>query len=120
MSSKPFKSQASSSRAVSGAFGAPAGAFGKSAFGSSQAFSTVSASPLSYVYEPPDLSGISEPNIVVALKNLQKRDGTTKTKALEDILAYITSEPVRQAGVEDPLLEAWVRHNVWIHRTRVR
>lgn len=120
MSSKPFKSQASSSRAVSGAFGAPAGASGNSAFGSSQAFGTVSASTLSYVYEPPDLGGISEPNVVVALKNLQKKDGTTKTKALEDLLAYISSEPVRLEGVEDPLLEAWVRHNGWIHSTRVR
>ncbi|MCJ1244899.1 hypothetical protein MMC30_002100 [Trapelia coarctata] len=109
MSSKPFKSQASSSRVVSSAFGVPAGAFGNAAFGSPQAFSTVSSFPLSYVYEPLDLGGVTEPNVVVALKNLQKKNGTTKTKALEDLLAYISSEPVRRAGVEDPLLEAWIK-----------
>lgn len=119
MSSKQFKSQASSSRAVSGPFGAAAGAFGNSPFGSPPAFGTVSVSPLSYVYEPPDFAGISEPNVVVALKNLQKKDGTTKTKALEDLQAYISSEAVGRGGIEDPLLEAWVRHNGWIHSTCV-
>jgi len=120
MNSKQFKSQASSSRAVSGAFGAAARAFGNSPFGSSQAFGTVSASPLSYVYEPLDLAGIAEPNVVVALKNLQKKDGTTKTKALEDLQTYISSEAVARGGIEDPLLEAWVRHNGWNHSTCVR
>lgn len=117
MSSKQFKSQASSSRAASGAFGAAPGAFGNSPFGSSPALGTVSVSPLSYVYEPPDLAGISEPNVVVALKNLQKKDGTTKTKALEDLQTYVSSQAVAGGGIEDPLLEAWVRHNGWVHST---
>ena len=120
MSSRQFKSQASSSRAVSTAFGAPAGALANSPFGSSQAFAAVSASPLSYVYEPPDLGGISEPHVVVALKNLQKKDATTKAKALEDLQAYISSDALRRTGAEDTLLEAWVRYNGWIHRTHVR
>ena len=92
-----FKSQASSSRAISGAFGS-------TAFGGSSAFGAVSASSLSYVYEPPDLSGISDPTTVVVFKNLQKRDSTTKVKALEDLQTYLASK----GEVEDAILEAWV------------
>lgn len=104
MSKKQFKSQASSSRAVSGAFAAPDGALGT--FGG-RGFGAVSSSPLSYVYEPPDLSSISEPNVVVAFKNLQKKDSTTKAKALEDLLQYVSGlEKVN--GVENGVLEAWV------------
>ncbi len=96
MSKRTIKSQASSARAASnipGGFGISAPAFG------------VSSSQLSYVTEPPDLSAISDPNVVVYFRNLSKRDSKTKTKALEDIQAYISSlkEPV-----EDGLVEAWV------------
>ncbi|KAL8696693.1 MAG: hypothetical protein Q9201_007532, partial [Fulgogasparrea decipioides] len=103
--SRKFKSQASSSRAVSGAFAAPDGALGT--FGGGK-FGAVSSSLLSYVYEPPDLSSISEPNVVVAFKNLQKKDSTTKAKALEDLLQYVfTLEKVD--GVENGVLEAWIK-----------
>lgn len=99
MSKKQFKSQASSSRAASGADGA-LGAFGGG-------FGAVPSSPLSYVYEPPDLSIISEPNIVVAFKNVQKKDSTTKAKALEDLQKYVSGlEP--KDGLEDAVLEPWV------------
>ena len=109
MSKKQFKSQASSSRAVSGAFGAPEGrAFGGIGLGGLPTFGTVSSSTLSYFFEPPDLSGISEPNVVVAFKNLLKKDSTTKAKALEDLHAYILSLGVEKSGVEDAILEAWV------------
>ena len=91
MSKKQFKSQASSGRAV---------AFGSSAFGSTQ------SSVLSYIQEPPDYSAISDANLVVALKNLSKKDSTTKAKALEDIQAYVAKP---EAEVEESLLEAWVR-----------
>lgn len=94
MSKKQFKSQASSGR-VGGGFGA----FGGSGFGSSQ------SSQLSYIQEPPDYSGISDANVVVAFKNLSKKDSTTKAKALEDIQAYVSSD----IEVEEGLLEAWVR-----------
>ena len=107
MSKKAFKSQASSSRAASGAFG---GAFGhrEGAFGSgSMSIGGVASSPLSYVYEPPDLSGFSDPNVAVAFKNVQKKDGTTKSKALEDLQTYITSLEIN--GIEEVVLEAWVR-----------
>jgi hypothetical protein len=108
--SKKFKSQASSSRAAAGGFGAFAGSFG--------GFSTVSAShshapsSLSYVTEPPDLSRISEPQLVVAFKNLLKKDDTTKTKALEDVRDYILKLENRSDSLEDGVLDAWVRRPV--------
>ena len=108
MSKKAFKSQASSSRAVSGAFGGDGAVFGGNA--GTSAFGAVPSSPLSYVYEPPDLSGFSNPNVGVAFKNLQKKDGTTKAKALEDLQAYVSSLGVESGGVEEVILTAWVGH----------
>lgn len=90
MSRRQAKAQASSARAATGAF--------SSAFGGS-------VSPLSYVAEPPDLSSISDPNVVVYFRNLSKKDSTTKAKALEDIHGCISA---LQGPVEDAVLEAWV------------
>ncbi|KAF2730124.1 RING zinc finger protein-like protein [Polyplosphaeria fusca] len=72
---------------------------GSSAFGAS-------ASQLSYLAEPLRLSSVSDPNVVVYFRNLSKKDGTTKVKALEDLQIYIASlkEPVEEA-----VLEAWVK-----------
>lgn len=96
MSKRQFKSQASSSRASSGpAFGA---------FGSISAGST-----LSYLAELPDLNSVSDANIVVAFKNLTKKDATTKAKALEDFRSYIQAHPYEtDGGPEEAILEAWV------------
>lgn len=91
-----FKSQASSGRAASGA--------GFGAFGL-----TSSGSTLSYLAEPPNLSFIDDANVVVCFKNLSKKDGTTKSKALEDLRTYAQAHPYEQdGGVENPILEAWV------------
>ena len=112
MSKKAFKSQASSARAASGAFG---GVFGRGhgAFGSSSTtFGGVAPSPLSYVYEPPTLTGIADPNVIVAFKNLQKKDGTTKAKALEDLQNYVGS--LEKNGIDEGVLEAWVRSPEWL------
>ena len=98
MSKKAFKSQASSGRAGGGF-----GGFGGAGFGSSR------ASTLSYIQEPPDYSGISDANVVVAFKNVSKKDGTTKAKALEDLSAYVSTPDV---AIEDGLLEAWVRSDI--------
>ena len=96
MSKRQFKSQASSSRAVLG------GGFG--GFGAASASST-----LSYLTEPPNISSISDSNVIVCFKNLSKKDGTTKSKALEDLRAYIQAHPHDQdGGVEEAILEAWV------------
>jgi hypothetical protein len=98
MSSKKFKSQASSARAASSTFGS-------STFGGPAAFQTA-ASPLSYVTELPDLNAISEPKVVVAYKNLSKKDSVTKAKALEELQDCVSQ--VGESGVENAVLEAWV------------
>lgn len=109
MSKKQFKSQASSSRVVSGAFGTNDGALGIGAFGGAPStFGAVSSSPLSYIYEAPDLATISEPNLVVAFKNVQKKDSTTKAKALEELKLYVQSLNEKNEVVEEAILEAWV------------
>jgi hypothetical protein len=98
MSKRAAKAQASSARAANtttfGAFGGASAAFG------------ASSSPLSYVSEPPDLSAISDSNVVVYFRNLSKKDSTTKAKALEDIQSYVSS---LQEPVDEGLLEAWIK-----------
>ena len=60
--------------------------------------------------EPPDLSSISDANVVVSFKNLLKKDATTKAKALDDLVAYVEAHPYEQdGGAEEAVLEAWVR-----------
>ncbi|KAF2023630.1 RING zinc finger protein-like protein [Setomelanomma holmii] len=99
MSKRSAKAQASSARAASTALGS-------SGFGASSpaVFGAVS-SQLSYVSEPPDLSAISDPNVVVYFRNLSKRDSTTKAKALEDVQAYTSA---LEEPAEEGLLEAWI------------
>lgn len=109
MGKKVYKSQASSGRALYGNFGALGSRNGHNSFGSTPAFGSVASSPLSYVYDPPDLSSISEPNAVVALKNLQKKDSITKSRALEDLQQYVSKLGVDEGGVEEEILESWVR-----------
>lgn len=99
MSKRQIKSQASSARAASSAFGGGFGASSSPAFG-------ISSSQLSYVAEPPNLTSISDPNVVVYFRNLSKRDSTTKAKALEDLLAHVAA---LKTPLEEGLLEAWVR-----------
>lgn len=97
--SKNFKARASSSRAGSG-FGSPGGLGG---------FGLTAASTLSYLGEPPNLAPISDPNVVVAFKNLSKKDSTTKAKGLEDLRSFVLAHPYdHDCGVEQPVLEAWV------------
>ncbi|KAI1457971.1 hypothetical protein F4805DRAFT_152315 [Annulohypoxylon moriforme] len=99
MSRKPAKSRASGAKSFASS--------GSSSFG---AFSTSSrGTDLSYLAEPPDLSSISDANVVVSLKNLQKKDATTKAKALEELVTYVQAHPYEQdGGTEEPILEAWV------------
>ena len=101
MSSKKFKSQASSARAASSTFGTAS--FG--GFGNPAAFQTT-ASPLSYVTELPDLTAIPEPGVIVAYKNLSKKDSVTKAKALEELQDYLSQDA--DSGAENAILEAWV------------
>lgn len=93
-------------RAVSGKnFGSPA----PSGFGS---FSTpfAGAGSLSYLSEDPDFSLISDSNVVVSFKNLLKKDNTTKSKALADLIQYTQTHPNdHDGGIEEAVLETWVR-----------
>ena len=100
MSKKQFKSSASAARA----FGTASPAFG---FASSTTtpFGT-SSSPLCYLTELPDLSSISDSNVVVAFKNLSKRDATTKSKALEDLQGLLVDNDGKKE-IEDGVLDAW-------------
>ncbi|KAI5921448.1 hypothetical protein F4810DRAFT_678132 [Camillea tinctor] len=100
MSRKLAKSRANSGKAFTN--------FGASSFG---AFSTTSSGTnLSYLAEPPDFTSISDANVIVSLKNLQKKDATTKAKALEELVAYVQAHPHEQdGGTEEPILEAWVQ-----------
>ncbi|KAL1859480.1 hypothetical protein Daus18300_009625 [Diaporthe australafricana] len=86
-------------------FGSPT----PSGFGGFSTQSSGSGS-LSYLSEDPDLSSLSDPNIVVSFKNLLKKDNTTKSKALADLIQYTQAHPNEaDGGVEEPVLEAWVR-----------
>ncbi|EQL34360.1 hypothetical protein BDFG_03719 [Blastomyces dermatitidis ATCC 26199] len=105
--SKKFKSQASSSRAAFGGFGNSAGAFGK--FSTDSMTQGGASSSLSYIAEPPDLSRISQPQLVVSFKNLLKKDTTTKTKALEDLQDFLCAQDTRSESLEDGLIEAWIK-----------
>jgi E3 ubiquitin-protein ligase listerin len=101
MSKRQFKGQASSSRVDPG--------IGFGGFGTVFAGST-----LSYLSEPPNLSSITDANVVVAFKNLLKKDSTTKAKGLEDLRSYVQSHPYEHdGGVEEPVLEAWVGYLHW-------
>ncbi|KIL95485.1 hypothetical protein FAVG1_00222 [Fusarium avenaceum] len=76
------------------------GGFGTAASGTS----------LSYLAEPPSFSAVSDPNVVVSLKNILKKDSTTKAKALEELLAYVQAHPFdKDGGVEEAILEVWVQ-----------
>lgn len=100
------KTAGSKGRLSSGrGFGSPA----PSGFGGFATTST-SAGSLSYLADPPDFSSISDPNIVVSFKNLLKKDNTTKSKALADLVQYTQARPYEQdGGVEDAVLETWVQ-----------
>ncbi|KAF4438672.1 hypothetical protein F53441_12745 [Fusarium austroafricanum] len=76
------------------------GGFGTAASGTS----------LSYLAEPPSFSAVSDPNVVVSLKNVLKKDSTTKAKALEELLAYVQAHPFdKDGGVEEGILDVWVQ-----------
>ncbi|KKY38254.1 putative c3hc4 type (ring finger) zinc finger containing protein [Diaporthe ampelina] len=101
MSSKGAKGRVTGGRG----FGSPV----PSSFGGFITQSTSSGS-LSYLSEDPDLSSLSDPNIVVSFKNLLKKDNTTKSKALADLIQYTQGHPNEtDGGVEEAVLEAWVR-----------
>ncbi|KAF5012835.1 hypothetical protein FDECE_1124 [Fusarium decemcellulare] len=69
-----------------------------------------SGTSLSYLAEPPSFTAVSDPNVVVSLKNVLKKDSTTKAKALEELLAYVQAHPFdKDGGVEEAILDVWVQ-----------
>ncbi|RYP01600.1 hypothetical protein DL764_006166 [Monosporascus ibericus] len=99
MSRKPGKPRTASGKTFT--------SFGASGFGG---FSSSSGSNLSYLAEPPDYSSISDAQVVVSLKNLQKKDATTKAKALDELVTYVQAHPYEQdGGAEEPILDAWAQ-----------
>ncbi|KAM7195474.1 hypothetical protein V8F33_006644 [Rhypophila sp. PSN 637] len=62
---------------------------------------------LSYITPPPALDQIPS-SILVPFKNLQKKDSTTKAKALEDIVAYVRNHSKDDQGIPESVLVAWV------------
>lgn len=85
------------------------GGFGTAASGTS----------LSYLAEPPSFSAISDPNVVVSLKNVLKKDSTTKAKALEELLAYVQAHPFeKDGGVEEGILDVWVSRQRQVYHDR--
>ncbi|KAJ6191095.1 hypothetical protein N7519_001116 [Penicillium mononematosum] len=101
--SKKFKSQASSSRAAASAFGA----FGGFPGGLSSEGKDPSA--LTYIAAPPDLSRIADQQVVIAFKNLLKKDDITRLKALEELRDHISRVEVKKGTLDDGFLDAWVR-----------
>jgi hypothetical protein len=101
--SKKFKSQASSSRAAASAFGTFGG------FSGGLSSQGKEPSTLTYIAAPPDLSRIAEQQIVIAFKNLLKKDDITRMKALEDLRDYVSAVAEKNATLDDGFLDAWVR-----------
>lgn len=100
MSKRPYKVQASSTRVAFGTSNLLQSNHSSSSIGEG-----TFASQLSYLTEPPNLEQISDPGLVVLLKNLSKREGITKAKALDDILGLKASAKIE---VDDHFVEAWV------------
>ncbi|KAJ5961211.1 Zinc finger RING-CH-type [Penicillium vulpinum] len=101
--SKKFKSQASSSRAAASAFGS----FGGFSGGLSSEGKDPSA--LTYIAVPPDLSRIADQQLVIAFKNLLKKDDITRLKALEELRDHISAVEEKKGTLDDGFLDAWVR-----------
>ncbi|KOS20375.1 E3 ubiquitin-protein ligase listerin [Escovopsis weberi] len=63
---------------------------------------------LSYLAEPPSLDAVSDPNVVVSLKNVLKKDGITKAKGLEDLVQYAHAHPFdKDGGADEAILDFW-------------
>ncbi|KKF96441.1 E3 ubiquitin-protein ligase listerin [Ceratocystis platani] len=88
---------------------APRSGFGSKSAGSGAFSSLETLSELSYLAPQADTSAISDANVIISFKSLQKKDDTTKTKAMEDLLSYAKAHPFdSNGGVEDAILDAWL------------
>lgn len=79
------------------------------AFGSFGLFGDFNpSSPLSSTVRPLDLTPLP-PELVVIVKNIQKRDATTRSKAVQDLQAKISD------GLDEKSLESLLV--IWVHST---
>lgn len=100
---KQSKGKSKTSTSRPGGFGPGASGFG--VFGDRS-----SGSSLSYLTEPPSLSAVADPNVVVSFKNVLKKDSTTKAKALEELVTHVQAHPFeKNGGVEEAILDVWVQ-----------
>jgi hypothetical protein len=67
-------------------------------------FGSTTTSVLSFIGEPPDLSQISDPSVVVHFKGLSKKEEVTKAKALEGLLTAVDGVD----DIEEAMLSVWV------------
>ncbi|KAI9727255.1 MAG: hypothetical protein M1828_006874 [Chrysothrix sp. TS-e1954] len=105
MSKRQYKPHASSDRAFSSNVVPSFGSGPKESF---TGFGGAS-SPLSYLAEQPDLSALSDPNIVVVFKNLSKKDSTTKARGLSELGSHLDNSGKDGIVIEDALLDAWTK-----------
>ncbi|KHN98414.1 C3HC4 type (RING finger) zinc finger containing protein [Metarhizium album ARSEF 1941] len=69
-----------------------------------------SGTSLSYLTEPPSFTAVSDPNVIVSLKNVLKKDSITKAKGLEDLIQHAQSHSFDDhGGVEEALLDIWTQ-----------
>ncbi|KAL2170259.1 hypothetical protein VTG60DRAFT_5035 [Thermothelomyces hinnuleus] len=66
-----------------------------------------SSTSLSYLAPPPDFTGIPH-EVVVAYKNLTKKDSTTKEKALQDILVYVQTLGAEGRVPDEPVIDVYI------------
>lgn len=107
----PTMSRSQGSKAKGKAAASASSSSSRGGFGSGFGFSSAaSSSSLSYLAEPPSLADVQDPNVVVSLKNLLKKDPTTKSKALDELLAFAQAHPYEQdGGVDDAILAVWIQ-----------
>lgn len=98
MKARQHKSQAHASQA---------GTSHTASFGGSGSFGRASSS-ISYLVEQPDLASLSDPNVAVSFKNLSKRDSITKSKALDELHSYVSTQQEGTKDLEEAFVEAWV------------
>lgn len=71
--------------------------------------SAADGSSLSYLAEPPSLAAVQDPNVVVSLKNLLKKDPTTKSKGLDELVAFAQAHPFEQdGGIDEAIISVWI------------
>jgi hypothetical protein len=86
--------------------------FASSDFGAFGSFGDFTlSSPLSSTSRPIDLTSLP-PELVVVVKNIQKRDATTRAKAVQDLQARLA------AGVDEQTVDTLL--SIWVSPSRTR